>query len=104
LQREIWPVTVAVLGTTLARVLVTMLPGYVIPERLTVTTPPERLVLAWSGSRGALTIALALALPQQIPERDLLIVMAFGVVLFTLLVQGLTLPLVLRRTGLASVR
>ena len=55
----------------------------------------------WGGLRGALTITLALALPAEIAERQLLLAMAFGVVLFTLLVQGLTLPLVVRRAGLA---
>ena len=52
------------------------------------------------GLRGALTITLALALPADIPARQLLIEMAFGVVLFTLLVQGVTLSLVLQRAGL----
>jgi NhaP-type Na+/H+ or K+/H+ antiporter len=46
--------------------------------------------------------ALALALPADAPARDLLVAMAFGVVLFTLLVQGLTLPLLIRRLGLAQ--
>jgi len=52
--------------------------------------------------RGALTIALALGLPPETPQRDLLIVMAFGVVLFSLVVQGLTLPLRLRQLGLSQ--
>jgi CPA1 family monovalent cation:H+ antiporter len=49
-----------------------------------------------------LTITLALALPAEFPERQLLIAMAFGVVLFTLLVQGITLSLVVQRTALAE--
>jgi CPA1 family monovalent cation:H+ antiporter len=60
----------------------------------------ERLILTWGGLRGALTAALALALPATLPARDLLVAMAFGVVLFTLVVQGATLPLVVRRLGL----
>jgi NhaP-type Na+/H+ or K+/H+ antiporter len=55
--------------------------------------------LAWSGLRGALTITLALALPPEAPSRDLIVAMSFGVVLFTLLVQGLSLPLLLRHLG-----
>jgi|GEM_PF-6880552 len=47
--------------------------------------------------------ALALALPEALPSRDLLITMAFGVVLFTLLVQGLTMPWLVRRAGWAGV-
>jgi CPA1 family monovalent cation:H+ antiporter len=52
--------------------------------------------MVWAGLRGALTGALALALPATTPHRDLLITMAFGVVLFTLVVQGLTLAPLLR--------
>jgi CPA1 family monovalent cation:H+ antiporter len=53
------------------------------------------------GLRGALTITLALALPPSLAERQLLIAMAFGVVMFTLLVQGVTLSVVVQRAGLA---
>jgi len=67
-----------------------------------VTSRGERAVLIWGGLRGALTITLALALPAEFPERQLLIAMAFGVVLFTLLVQGITLSLVVQRTALAE--
>ncbi len=63
-----------------------------------VTSRGERAILIWGGLRGALTITLALALPAGFPERRLLLAMAFGVVLFTLLVQGLTLPLVVKRS------
>lgn len=67
-----------------------------------VTSRAERAVLIWGGLRGALTITLALALPPEFPERQLLIAMAFGVVLFSLLVQGVTLSLLVQRTGLAA--
>ena len=69
-----------------------------------VTSRAERAVLIWGGLRGALTITLALALPAGFPERQLLIAMAFGVVLFTLLVQGVTLSLVVQRAGLAEAK
>ena len=69
-----------------------------------VASRAERAVLIWGGLRGALTITLALALPPEFPERQLMIAMAFGVVLFSLLVQGVTLSLLVRRTGLAAVK
>jgi monovalent cation:H+ antiporter, CPA1 family len=69
-----------------------------------VTSRAERAVLIWGGLRGALTITLALALPAEFPERQLLIAMAFGVVLFTLVVQGITLSLLVQRTGLAEAK
>ncbi|NMO88283.1 Na+/H+ antiporter [Actinomycetospora sp. TBRC 11914] len=61
-----------------------------------------RLPLAWSGFRGAVSLAIALAVPltttagTPFPERDLLIVLALGVILVTLVGQGLTLPAVIR--------
>lgn len=56
-----------------------------------------RFVIFWSGLRGALSLALVLALPVQIPMRDELIFSTYAVVLFTLLVQGLSLHFILGR-------
>ena len=52
--------------------------------------------LTWTGMRGAVTLAAALALPE-FPDRDLVIFLAFAVVVFTVIVQGLTLPWLIRR-------
>jgi monovalent cation/hydrogen antiporter len=63
----------------------------------------QRIVTGWAGMRGAVSLAAALALPLQtdagapFPERDLLIFLAYCVVLFTVVVQGLTLPALIRR-------
>jgi len=54
-------------------------------------------VLFWSGLRGAVAVALALSLPLDIPQRELLQAIVFGIVVFTLLVQGTTIELVTRR-------
>jgi monovalent cation/hydrogen antiporter len=62
----------------------------------------HRLPIAWSGFRGAVSLAAALAVPvtttagTPFPGRDLIIIATFGVILVTLLLQGLTLPAVLR--------
>lgn len=101
LLAEAWPVTVAVVAVLAARVLVVEGVGWLTAGGRLSSPPRERAVIVWSGLRGALTIALALGLPPSTPSRDLLIAMAFGVVLFTLVVQGLTLPLLIRRLGLA---
>jgi len=61
-----------------------------------------RHILFWGGLRGAIGLALALSLPITLPQRDLLEVMAFGVVLFTLLGQGPTIQFLLRRLGLTK--
>ena len=89
-------VTVAIAAVLVARILVVEAVGLMTARGPLAVPFRERLVLIWSGLRGALTIALALGLPQTTPSRALLIDMAFGVVLFTLIAQGLTLPLVIR--------
>jgi CPA1 family monovalent cation:H+ antiporter len=58
--------------------------------------------LFWGGLRGALALALALAVPDSVPERDAIIVIAFVVVAFSILVQGLTMPLLIKRFNLAG--
>jgi monovalent cation/hydrogen antiporter len=60
----------------------------------------ERLVVGWSGMRGAVSLAAALALPLDFPRRDLLLFLTFAVIVATLVVQGLTLPGLIRRLGL----
>ena len=54
------------------------------------------VVLAWSGMRGAVTVAAAQTLPADTPYRPQLLLIAFVVAVTTLLVQGLTLPAVIR--------
>lgn len=59
-----------------------------------------RAVLAWGGLRGAVAIALAMSLPKHFPYRWQIIDLAFGVTLFTLLVNGSTMSWLMRRLGL----
>jgi CPA1 family monovalent cation:H+ antiporter len=58
-----------------------------------------RFVIGWSGMRGAVSLAAALALPADTPQRELLIFVTFAVIFATLVLQGLTLPAVIRRLG-----
>jgi CPA1 family monovalent cation:H+ antiporter len=60
------------------------------------------VVLVWGGLRGALSMVLALALGAHLEHRALIVTMTTGVVLLTLLVQGLTMAPLLRRLGLAA--
>ncbi len=63
-------------------------------------------IVGWTGIRGAISLAAALALPlslasgAEFPQRDLLIFITFFVILATLVVQGLSLPLIIRRLKL----
>ncbi len=60
-------------------------------------------VLVWGGLRGALALALALALPAKIPERGEIIAVSFSVVAFSIFVQGLSMPWLIRRLGLLQL-
>ena len=70
--------------------------------------PPWRwsFLVSWIGMRGAVTLAAALALPLEtdsgasFADRDLIVFLAFSVVVATLLAQGLSLPSLIRRLGL----
>ena len=56
-------------------------------------------VIAWAGMRGVVSLAAALALPLELPDRDLLIFLAFAAILATLVLQGTTLEWVIRTLG-----
>lgn len=59
------------------------------------------VMLTWGGLRGALSMVLALALPAEFPQRELIVTMTFGVVLASIVVQGLTAGPLLRVLGLS---
>jgi monovalent cation/hydrogen antiporter len=67
--------------------------------------PRPRIVNAWAGMRGAVSLAAALALPLEtdagapIPERDLILFITFALILVTVVGQGLTLPYLIRLLG-----
>ncbi|CAN5700438.1 cation:proton antiporter [soil metagenome] len=60
----------------------------------------NQTVIAWGGLRGALSLVLAMSLPASYEYRELIIALTFGVVLFSLIVQGLTLEPLIRILGL----
>jgi len=65
-------------------------------------------VVGWTGMRGVIALAAAMSLPQTLadgtpfPFRSLIVFLTFSVILVTLVLQGLTLPLLIRRLGLAG--
>ena len=56
-------------------------------------------VLFWGGLRGALALALSLSLPEDLPRRDVIVVITFAVVAFSVFAQGLTITPLMRRLG-----
>jgi NhaP-type Na+/H+ or K+/H+ antiporter len=73
--------------------------------RLAIPDWRSRVVVAWAGMRGAVTLAAALALPLEtdagdaFPSREIIVFLAFSVVVVTLVAEGLTLPGLIRRLG-----
>lgn len=59
-------------------------------------------VLVWGGLRGAVGLALALAVPATVAERGQIVVVTFGIVAFSIFAQGLTMPWLLRRWRLTG--
>jgi monovalent cation/hydrogen antiporter len=65
-------------------------------------------VIGWAGMRGVVTLALALAIPTEVegggpfPDRNLVVFLAFSVIVVTLVGQGLTLPVLVKRLGVAA--
>lgn len=108
-----WPglagVTVAVIAVVVGLRLAWLMATWAISSKLPNADEPftwrEVIVTWWAGMRGVATVALALAVPftldtgADFPARSEILFIAFAVVLFTLLVQGPTLPLVVRLTG-----
>lgn len=62
----------------------------------------ERILLNWGGLKGSLSIALALSLPISFEGRETVLLLTFSVVLFSLLVQGLTLKPLIKILGLSK--
>jgi monovalent cation/hydrogen antiporter len=60
------------------------------------------VVLSWAGIRGAVSLAAALALPNDFPHRSLIVFLTFSVIVSTLVLQGLTLPALIRKLGVSD--
>jgi len=74
--------------------------GFPPPRPMLRPTIGSGLIISWSGMRGIVTLAAAMALPPAFPYRDLIVLTAFSVVLGTLAIQGLTLKPLLRALDL----
>ncbi|MCA9950246.1 MAG: Na+/H+ antiporter, partial [Anaerolineales bacterium] len=105
---NIIPIIVAVIAVLLSRAIIvysfTSLYSIFTPPRLDIPMP-YRHVMYWGGLRGAISLALALTLTGEVFGVQFateLRVMAFGVVLFTLLVQGTTIEALINQLGLAK--
>ncbi len=97
-----FPIAIALLAVLASRALVVY--GLTALTNIRSNLIPRNFqhVIFWGGLRGAISLALALSLPAALAERELLRVMTFGVVLFTLLAQGTTMQFLLRKLGIGQ--
>ena len=102
--------SVAILAVVIVVRFVWMYPGTYLPRLLSrriresEPAPPwtNPIVVSWAGMRGVVSLAAAFALTADFPQRDLLLFITFVVVFGTLVLQGLTLPWVIRRLGVVG--
>jgi len=105
LHETAWPLLAIVLAITAARVawIFGTNAGLGLLARFGKGEGPidagSAAVMSWTGMRGVVTLAVALSLPETMPGRDLMLLIAFGVILVTVVIQGSTLGLVIRWTG-----
>ena len=71
------------------------------PTRLSMPLKYQH-ILFWGGLRGALALALALTIPNSVPEKVAIIITAFVVVAFSIFVQGLSMPWLVKKLGVSQ--
>ena len=104
-SREGWKALAVAVGLALAGRAVAVYPVCLAFSRSRWAIPlKEQHLLWWGGLRGALALALALSLPADMPRREDILIVAFAVVAFSVIVQGLTAPFALKALGLAKSR
>jgi CPA1 family monovalent cation:H+ antiporter len=99
--RELAAAAVAVVVTLLARALTVGMPVALLPRAFNLPRGSWK-VLTWGGLRGGISVALALSLPAG-PARDTVVALTYGVVVFSILVQGLSIGAVTRRAVTARI-
>ena len=92
-------ILLAAVATLCARAIVVGLAGALISRTKERLPAAWLMVMTWGGLRGALSLVLALALPESSEGRDLIIVMTAGTVALSLVGQAATMPALLRRLG-----
>ena len=99
--------SLAVVGVVIVVRMVWIFGASLLPGRFRLLGRPRRAwrqstVVGWAGMRGSVSLAAALALPNSFPARDLVVFLTFAVIVATLVGQGLTLPFLIRKLGVAS--
>ncbi len=81
---------------------------YILQQKVKPPTVKSMFIIGWTGMRGVLALAAAISLPRQMengqpfPQRSTIIFLTYSVILVTLVLQGLTLPAIIRALGFAE--
>ena len=96
LGKNLQAIAITVGAMIITRAIAIFVLGFLSNRVVNKITLPDQTVVWWSGLRGAVSIALALSVSVNLPDREGLIATVFGGVLFTLLIQGLTIQPLLK--------
>lgn len=98
------PIVFAYLAVTIGRALVVAVVGALLSRTKEKLSWRWLTVLTWGGLRGSLSMVLVLGLPLSLPHRELIVTMTFGVVILSILLQGLSMGPLLKALKLVGVR
>lgn len=98
------PILVAYFAVLVARAVVIFVVSALLRRSREAMPWSWSAVLTWGGMRGGLSMVLVLGLAPEFPHRELLITMTFGVVILSILIQGLSMAPLLRRLSLVGAR
>lgn len=97
---SVWaPALIAVLFVTVGRAATVYPLCQIFSRSALAVSVPHQHAMFWGGLRGALALALALGLPQDVAQRDRIITISFAVVAYSIIIHGLTMPPLLRALG-----
>lgn len=91
------PIAIAILFVLLGRAIAIYPLSALFKRTSLQVSSNHQHILFWGGLRGALALALALGLPPEIPQREAIVTVAFGVVAFSIFTQGVTIVPFLRK-------
>jgi CPA1 family monovalent cation:H+ antiporter len=100
---HMWPATVLTIAAVLAGRVLTVYGLVPVSNLFSVRIPLRwQHVMVWGGMRGALSLALVLSIGKDFPYRHQLLTMTFGVVAFTIVIQGITMKPLIRLLGIGK--
>lgn len=92
-----WRICTVTVGLVLAVRFISIWLPFRLARRWLDLDDKAPIMLTWGGLRGGLSIAMALSIRNDLPHKDLLVTITYGVVLFSIIGQGLTLERLIRR-------